>query len=291
MREITRRKLIQSTSALAVTGSSLAGKVGASGSVTQRSDGDKSISASEVGVSDQVSKLMREGKDKKAIELLEENNVEHYSTKKYTSGKVEQQEEIVSTNDAEDGVTTQGWFSEQESYILLSVWFEGGSEYQVLGEFYLAGNESNYWVDKYARKAKDAFGFDWENDDWEAVDPDRGDVKTSVSADGDYPTFDGDITITEFSSNYGVVGEYELNNVGDKVPTFGTVETKATEVDSDGNIVPIKWRYDHFAAPTEYLSSVSASIGPAGFSVDFSNATRMWSMDVTAGPGEVNTEN
>ncbi len=138
------------------------------------------------------------GEVDKAKEMLNEYDIEYYSNQKGSNRQDGKQGEI----------GTQGAYGD-ESKVTIMVYQKDGNVYEAMGSVSLTGSKKT-GILQYVSKAPDACGLHWDNDDWEAKDPDEDNVESTIyfGGSGDGP----DIDVKDYDSNHGIAAKVKIDN-------------------------------------------------------------------------------
>lgn len=263
---LNRRKVIKTAGALATVG------IGSTG-ITSADKDESQTEAAEVDIVDEVVESVQKGDFDQAEALLNENNVEHYSTTASVGGQ---------KSPSPDGeFSTQSKFDIDQSTLHIQVFKDYGDVYQVSSGIYLSGMHNDI---RYPSKVDDGCGITWDIDDWSSLDAD----KSNLDLEAYRAKEDGgpDIEFEEYDPNHGAAASVDWGgNASIGIDTVVSVSTKVIE-SYQSNRTPIQFKYVHTGAISDFFSSVDIGIGPVGLTVDLDDSTEVFSEHVTAGPGE-----
>lgn len=241
---MNRRKFTKSVAAFTCFGSS---------SVSARSNNSELIPASEVGIDEEVSKLLRENKVEKAKSLLDEYDVEYSIT--------EDTKPIFAENQSSDDVSTASRaYLLGEMKVTSSLVRTDGSIYLATGSAQYEGrNDQGVWGD--VTKVPDVCGFDFNSSVWASINPTLSNV--NMFAGNPHK-----IRFDEYLAEEGLSCKVYLEGVSDKIrgpmlPLDMYVQTRLEHIGYSTD-VPVTFVYRHTKATLSRNSPIkSIDIGNA----------------------------
>ncbi|WP_152423319.1 hypothetical protein [Haloterrigena salina] len=258
---VRRRRLIKTVGTL--------GAVGITGTASA-SDRDKKISATEIGIYEEVAELLRKGKTEEARVLLDKNDVRY----------------VISTNqqgnEQSSSISPADYYNEGNSSVHASLVHVEDDRWLATGVANLRWGTNN-WI-QGSNVINDGFSLDWDNSHWTSPNRTRENITYGVHKEESVP---GNPTIEasiDDYARYGIGGEVDYKGqVEPKYPDF-TVNLQTDILRTDPHPeVGVAFRYKHTYAATGIKSSLSFTYGP-GVVINVPQLANHWKLSESVDP-------
>ncbi|QLG48830.1 hypothetical protein [Natrinema halophilum] len=238
---VNRRRVIKTVGSL--------GTMSVVGTASASKKGEK-IPAAEVGLDEEIARLLRENKTEKARIILENNNI------KYSISSSQRR------NNTRSGYTTADYYDKGDSTVYASLVHREDDRWLATGVADLNWGEKS-WT-KSANTMNDGFSLGWDNSHWTSPDRTRDNIWYGVYKKEEVPGNPDVIASIDEYTRHGIGGEVELDGkqVEPKYPNFSlNLQTDILRTDPHPE-VGFTFRYKHSFAAIGLSSSISFSYGP-----------------------------